>query len=176
MFRPFRGSAAANSPGNLRFRRKIKEILPEYAACDNKLSKSLLVSKIVDSIRDFSPNGGFVKKFDDGFYYELGDAAAREKTGQCIRDALHTKYKSSTKSKKPRRKELKELKKKRQQPQQQTQKLIQHHELPQDDLLLEACAAVPELIGSESKEISLTNIFFHAMDKGLSLDTLPLQC
>ena len=47
-----RGSAAATSPGNLRFRAKIKSILPEYADCKSKLSKSMLVSKVVDSVRD----------------------------------------------------------------------------------------------------------------------------
>ena len=35
-----------------------------------------------------------------------GDHVAREKVGQTMRDMLHTKYKSSTKSKKHRRKEI----------------------------------------------------------------------
>ena len=176
-----RGSAAATSPGNLRFRAKIKSILPEYADCKSKLSKSMLVSKVVDYVRDFSPNGGFVKQLDDGFYYEIGDAAAREKIGQCIRDALHTKYKSSTKAKKPRRKELKELKKKKlmmaagTQSQQQKEMKVQYQEQTPEDLVL-ACSVFPEMRRCESKELNLASIFCKAMDEGLALDSLSLRC
>ena len=122
-----------------------------------------------------------MKQLDDGFFYEIGDAAAREKIGQCIRDALHTKYKSSTRSKKPRRKELKELKKKkkamvRQQPQPQKQIQVQYQEHPLDDILLEPCTTgFPELARCESKELDLASIFCNAMDNGLALDSLPLK-
>ena len=154
----------------------------------------MLVSKVVDSVRDFSPNGGFVKQLDDGFFYEIGDAAAREKIGQCIRDALHTKYKSSTRSKKPRRKQLKELKKKKmtmvqqqpqqqkqrqvqyQEPQEQKQRQVQYQDYPLDDLLLEPCApGIPELGRCDSKELDLASIFCNAMDNGLALDGLPMR-
>lgn len=122
-----------------------------------------------------------MKQLDDGFFYEIGDAAAREKIGQCIRDALHTKYKSSTKSKKPRRKELKELKKKRATmsvrtpPQPQKELQVQYQEHPLDDLLL-ACSGLPEMNRCESKELNLASIFCHAMDEGLALDSLSLKC
>jgi hypothetical protein len=53
-----------------------------------------------------------VKKFN-GRWFEVGDSVAREKIGQCMRDQLHSKYKSSTKAKQGRRKELRELKKER---------------------------------------------------------------
>eukprot|EP00797_Seminavis_robusta_P027893 Sro52_g030980.1 Nitrilase family, member 2 (208) ;mRNA; r:66493-67116 len=105
-----RGKAAANHPGNVRFRSIIQQYKPVYAEATTKVEKSLLVSEIVDSVRGMSPNGGFVKKIGNQ-WYEVGDSVCREKIGQCLRDALHTSYKSSTKAKKNRRKELRQMKK-----------------------------------------------------------------
>ena len=69
------------------------------------MEKSLIVTTIVDAVRDVSPNGGFVKKDPKtGVWYDVGDPLAREKIGQTIRDQLHSKYKSSTQAKKERRK------------------------------------------------------------------------
>lgn len=163
-----RGATAAKHPGNLRFRQIIKDYIPEYSEATSKLEKSLIVSSIVDAVRDFTPNGGFVKEIEDGVWVEVGgellipvrimlmkgnrctslfqdcyrnkltfvvsfanialplftiaDAAAREKIGQCIRDQLHDRYKSSTKAKKPRRLELKATKKKGRHPKKQGNK------------------------------------------------------
>lgn len=69
---------------------------------ESRLYKSLVVSSIVDSIRKESPNGGFVKEID-GVFYEVGDHLAREKTGQALREQLHSQYKSSAKSKQRRK-------------------------------------------------------------------------
>lgn len=94
-----------NHVGNVRFREIIRSKLPQYNACRSKLEKSLIVTTIVDSVRDVSPDGGFVKKNEaTGVWYDVGDALAREKIGQTLRDQLHSKYKSSTKAKKERRK------------------------------------------------------------------------
>jgi hypothetical protein len=105
-----RGKQAAQHAGNVRFREIIQRFKPSYANAANKVEKSLIVSEIVDSVRGYSPEGGFVKKFG-GRYYEVGDSVAREKIGQCLRDQLHSQYKSSTKAKKNRRKELRAIKK-----------------------------------------------------------------
>lgn len=158
-----RGAAAANSPGNLRFRQLIQDILPDYSNATSKLEKGLLVSRVVDGVRDMTPNGGFIKKFG-GRWCEVGDAACREKIGQCIRDQLHTKYKSSTKSKKPRRKQLKELKK-----QKQTAKKV----VQPEPLKSSSNDTTPK---EDENELSLTNIFYSAMvDEGLNLDNI-LRC
>ena len=101
-----RGASAKKHPGNVRFRAIIHRIGPAYAKAQTKVEKSLLVSEVVDSVRGFSPNGGFVKKFGNR-WCEVGDSVAREKIGQCLRDQLHAQYKSSTKAKKDRRKALK---------------------------------------------------------------------
>jgi hypothetical protein len=105
-----RGKAAASHAGNVRFRSLIDRFKNDYAQAHNKVEKSLVVSEIVDAVRGMSPEGGFVKKFGNA-WYEVGDSVAREKIGQCLRDALHESYKSSTKAKKYRRKELRAIKK-----------------------------------------------------------------
>jgi len=78
--------------------------LDKYSAATSKQEKSRIVSSIVDTIRRSSANGGFVKLDPlTGNWFEVGDHLAREKVGQTLRDALHTKYSSSTKAKKRRR-------------------------------------------------------------------------
>jgi len=99
-----RGKQAYNHPGNRRFRDVVEENLADYSNCQTKLDKSLVVSKIVDSTRQASPEGGFVKNVE-GRWYEVGDRNAREKVGQAFRDLLHTQYRSSTKAKALRKKE-----------------------------------------------------------------------
>jgi hypothetical protein len=100
-----RGNRALNHSGNKRFRALIQSRLEEYNKATSKLDKSLLVSSIVESVRQASPDGGFVKE-RDGQWFEVGDHMAREKIGQTFRDILHFKYTSSTKAKKCRRKKL----------------------------------------------------------------------
>jgi hypothetical protein len=97
-----RGKEAHSHPGNRRFRLSVSMILERYSKATTKLDKSLIVSSIVDTVRQASPHGGFIKK-QGGCWFEVGDHVAREKIGQSFRDLLHTKYKSSTKAKKHRR-------------------------------------------------------------------------
>lgn len=97
-----RGNAVKNHPGNKYFVSVVQEHLQEYANATSKFKKSLIVSAIIEAIRNGSPEGGFVKQ-KDGRWYEAGDAAAREKVGQRLRDLLHCKYSSSSRAKKRRR-------------------------------------------------------------------------
>lgn len=97
-----RGKTAFNH--NKHFRELVQSHLEKYSKASSKLEKSLVVSDIVDTIREGSPNGGFVRCID-GVWYEVGDSIAREKCGGAARDMLHTQYKSSTKAKKRRREE-----------------------------------------------------------------------
>ena len=105
-----RGAFAARHPGNRRFKKTIKQMVPRYAKATSKLEKSQIVTVIMDSVRDETPDGGFVRRGKDGNWYELGDVACREKIGQTLRDQLSHLYRSSTKAKNPRRKLLKEFK------------------------------------------------------------------
>jgi hypothetical protein len=97
-----RGKEAFSHPGNRRFRLSVSMNLERYSKATTKLDKSLIVSAIVDSVRQAAPDGGFIKKTGE-VWFEVGDHVAREKVGQSFRDLLHTKYKSSTKAKKRRR-------------------------------------------------------------------------
>lgn len=99
-----RGKGPKNHIGNQRFRQKIEESTPAYANARSRLQKTLLVTTIVQWVRDASPNGGFVKDID-GMWYEVGDHLAREKVGQSLREQLHSQYKSSAKSKRARKKQ-----------------------------------------------------------------------
>mmetsp|Transcript_14540 Transcript_14540/g.35162 ORF Transcript_14540/g.35162 Transcript_14540/m.35162 type:complete len:199 (-) Transcript_14540:60-656(-) len=99
-----RGKEAKNHTGNQRFRQKIGESTQEYASATSRLYKSLVVTSVVNWVRDASPNGGFVKEID-GMWYEVGDHLAREKVGQSLREQLHSQYKSSAKAKRRRKKE-----------------------------------------------------------------------
>lgn len=92
------GKEAKKHPGNLWFRSLIESHLEEYSECTTKLEKSFVVSKIIKTVRNKSENGGFIRKVD-GIWYDVGDRNAREKIGQHFRDLLHSRYRSSTKSK-----------------------------------------------------------------------------
>ena len=76
-----RGKRAFNHTGNRRFRALIEAHLDKYEKATSKIDKSLIVSSIVDSVREASPNGGFVRE-DGGRWFEVGDHNAREKIGQ----------------------------------------------------------------------------------------------
>jgi len=76
-----RGKQAYNHTGNRRFRVVIEMNLERYSKATTKMEKSLIVSSIVDCIRQASPEGGFLRE-EGGRWYEAGDQAAREKVGQ----------------------------------------------------------------------------------------------
>lgn len=99
-----RGKRCFNHIGNHRFRLLVNGFLDQYANTKSKLEKSSILRRVVDEVRARSPYGGFVKRDNTtNQWYEVGDFLAREKTSQCFRDALHERYRSSTKSKKKRR-------------------------------------------------------------------------
>lgn len=100
-----RGKEAFNHSGNIRFRALVQEQLHSYSSSASKMEKSKIVRDIIESVRLASPQGGFVKKVN-GEWFDVGERARREKTGQQIRDLLHTQYKSSTKAKAKSRKTL----------------------------------------------------------------------
>jgi hypothetical protein len=56
-----RGKEAKNHEGNRRYRAIIKKTLDRYAQVTSKYEKTVIVSEIVDAIRECIPSGGFVK-------------------------------------------------------------------------------------------------------------------
>ncbi|CAB9524115.1 Nitrilase family, member 2 [Seminavis robusta] len=99
------GKSMQKHPGNQFYRDTIEHFLPLYANAQCKLDKSLIVSSVVAVVRDASPKGGFVRE-ENGQWYEASELLVRERIGASLRDMLHTKYSSSTKSKKKRRKQV----------------------------------------------------------------------
>lgn len=77
-----RGKKAYRHSGNQRFRKLVEHHTPEYETASNKLKKTLIVSRIIETVRHLSPSGGFVKEDEMGRWLEVGDHAAREKVGQ----------------------------------------------------------------------------------------------
>lgn len=97
-----RGKLANRHPGNLLFHSMIQRAAPKYAIAEGKLSKSLIVSDIIITIRRQSSRGGFVKRINDR-WYEVGDWNAREKVSQALRNLIGDQYRSSATSKKRRK-------------------------------------------------------------------------
>lgn len=93
-----RGKQAFDHIGNKRFRDLVRLHQENYANAVCKYHKSKIVSHIVNTVHQQSPQGGFVRLIK-GVWYEIGERAAKEKVGQTFRDFLHTKYTSSTKAK-----------------------------------------------------------------------------
>lgn len=99
-----RGKKAKSHQGNKFFQALVDKAAERYGNAEGKLGKSLIVSEIIDTIRTKSSQGGFVK-LEAGRWFEVGDAVARERTGQSLRDVLAGKYRSSASAKKRRREE-----------------------------------------------------------------------
>ena len=98
-----RGKKCTNACGNRRLRIICTMYLARYAkVMDNKDEKSEIVSEIYSTVKEACRNnaglGAFIRNID-GRWYEVEMTVAREKISQFLRDLLHTKYRSSMKSK-----------------------------------------------------------------------------
>mmetsp|Transcript_25896 Transcript_25896/g.49086 ORF Transcript_25896/g.49086 Transcript_25896/m.49086 type:complete len:723 (-) Transcript_25896:77-2245(-) len=80
-----RGGLTNAHPGNKRFRDVIALHRPDYIRAI-KMDKPAVARKIVRSIRLGTPPGRFLKKNDDGKWYDVGDRTAAEKTSQGLRE------------------------------------------------------------------------------------------
>lgn len=99
-----RGKACANWIGNRRFRVTIAMNKEQYLAAPTKLDKSVVVDQIAKTIKNTSPNGGFVKKDEEtGRWYKITDQAARDKVGHAMRDAVAAPQKKARRKQARRR-------------------------------------------------------------------------
>ena len=102
-----RGKSYWDHEGNKMYRSLIAGATEKYASTTNKLEKTLIVSEIVNAVH--KQNGMFVKKERKGGpWVEVDEVFAREKIGQSLRDGLHDKYRSATKTKKQRKEKVTE--------------------------------------------------------------------
>lgn len=102
-----KGRIPNSSVGNQRLRVLATASLPKYLEASSRKEKTEVISQLIMTVREASPIGSFVKKEKDGTWWEVGDQVAREKIGYIIRDLLHDRYRSSSKSKSSIRREKK---------------------------------------------------------------------
>eukprot|EP00934_Nitzschia_sp_Nitz4_P004168 Nitzschia sp. Nitz4//scaffold205_size38804//6903//9374//NITZ4_007640-RA/size38804-augustus-gene-0.58-mRNA-1//-1//CDS//3329541501//4158//frame0 len=80
-----RGGMTNGHVGNRRFRDIIALHRPDYVRA-TKMDKPNVARRIVRAIRQGNPSGRFLKKNDDGKWYDVGDRVAAEKTSQGLRE------------------------------------------------------------------------------------------
>ena len=100
-----RGKDCYNHFGNKRLRILVETNLEKYSAAKTKFDKSLIVSSIVDAVREAGQGGGFIKQdIKTQTWVEVGDDAAREKVGQMLREAMFQKDPAKSQERRNRRK------------------------------------------------------------------------
>jgi hypothetical protein len=90
-----KGKDCFNHPGNHHLRMLAGEFVADYSQADKKLSKSAIVTNVINVIRQA---GGSFCKYENGVWFEVGDHCAREKISAMFRDMLSTQYRSSAKA------------------------------------------------------------------------------
>lgn len=99
-----RGRFCTKATGNRRLNVIATMFVGRYSQLTRKDDKSEIVSEILRMVKDACPDERYAFiKYHEGRWWEVETLIAREKIGATLRDALHTKYKSSTKSKLERR-------------------------------------------------------------------------
>ena len=90
------------------------------------------MSKVLNIIEQSCPIGAFVK-YENGRWWSAGERASREKIGASFRDALHTLYKSSSKSKVAMRRAKAEAQQQAEQKQSSSQKTKEGKQHPKTE-------------------------------------------
>jgi hypothetical protein len=81
-----RGGATNSHIGNRSFRLLVKEYKDKYLKAKKK-EKPNVAGEIVDKIRGLDPPGRFLKKDrETGYWLDIGDVRAKEKTSQALRE------------------------------------------------------------------------------------------
>lgn len=93
-----RGKVFTEAIGTRRLKVIASLFLAEYSGAKSQVAKACIITKIIDIIKDACPVGAFLR-YEEGSWWEVSDAVAREKVGVVLRDLLHDKYRSSTKAK-----------------------------------------------------------------------------
>jgi hypothetical protein len=94
-----RGKFCSEATGSKHLRVMASKFLDQYSKADTKHAKSAVVSKIIEIIKKNCPSGGAFVKLEEGRWWEVDKSAARDKVGHVLRNLLHDKYRSSSKSK-----------------------------------------------------------------------------
>eukprot|EP00539_Tryblionella_compressa_P021146 CAMPEP_0178890842 /NCGR_PEP_ID=MMETSP0747-20121128/18573_1 /TAXON_ID=913974 /ORGANISM="Nitzschia punctata, Strain CCMP561" /LENGTH=917 /DNA_ID=CAMNT_0020560551 /DNA_START=126 /DNA_END=2880 /DNA_ORIENTATION=+ len=84
-----RGGSINSHKGNEQFRELVEKRKRVYLTARFKREKRLIASSIVSEIRGMNPPGRFLARKgtkDTGFWYDIGDEKARDKTSQALRE------------------------------------------------------------------------------------------
>jgi hypothetical protein len=93
-----KGNLPAQALGNRRLKVLVRNQLETYFAA-TKTDKTVIVSKIIDAVRESCPEGGAFCHFDGQQWWEADDQKARYKVSATFRNGLEDKYESSSKNK-----------------------------------------------------------------------------
>lgn len=81
-----RGGATNSHCGNRSYRKLVKKFKDKYLKAKKK-EKPSVAAEVVEIIRNLDPPGRFLKKDKEtGWYLDIGDARAKEKTSQALRE------------------------------------------------------------------------------------------
>ena len=81
-----RGKRNWNHAGNIDFRNLIQASVEGYMSAPNKNEKTAIVCTIVDNMR--REGSQFLQQNQEGLWYDIGDAKARDKVGHSLRDQV----------------------------------------------------------------------------------------
>eukprot|EP00980_Cylindrotheca_fusiformis_P020769 scaffold7755_cov104-Cylindrotheca_fusiformis.AAC.14 len=84
-----RGGSINSHAGNEHFRQLVEKRKRVYLTARFKREKRLIASSIVTEIRELDPPGRFLARKggkDHGYWYDIGDEKARDKTSQALRE------------------------------------------------------------------------------------------
>jgi hypothetical protein len=99
-----RGTKCSHAVGNRRLQVIATMFINKYSLADKKEDKTEIVTEILKIVKDGCPEERFAfVRYHEGRWWEVETLIAREKIGAVLRDCLHSKYRSSTKSKLERR-------------------------------------------------------------------------
>lgn len=87
-----RGGSINSHLGNEKFRTLVEKRKRVYLTARFKREKRLIASSIVSEIRNMDPPGRFLAKTGgkNGYWYDIGDEKARDKTSQALRENAPT--------------------------------------------------------------------------------------
>jgi hypothetical protein len=99
-----RGTKCTKAVGNRRLQVIATMFIHKYSMANKKDDKTEIVTEVLKMVKDACPDDRFAfVRYHEGRWWEVETLIAREKIGAVLRDCLHSKYRSSTKSKLERR-------------------------------------------------------------------------
>ena len=96
-----RGGATNSHSGNRSYRELVKQYKDKYLQAKKK-QKPNVAAEVVAKIRNLEPPGRFLKKDkESGWYLDIGDARAKEKTSQALREGAPLIRKQMSEGRRP---------------------------------------------------------------------------